>query len=115
MFFTFFDKIPMIWVKIIIALIFAAIIIWICRLPRKYILGNRLLTISGLFYRVRIPVSEITAIEPISTARAMFHPGSMYCADPQKALVLTRKKGRPLVISPSDHGRFIALLKGDPS
>jgi len=84
-------------------------------LPRKYALDGRQLQITGLFYRVRVPLAEIEQIEPITTGRALFHPGSMYCADPQKALKLTRKKGRALVISPTDRERFLLLVKGDPS
>lgn len=84
-------------------------------LPRKYILNPEQIQIAGWFYRLRIPASEIVSIEPISTGRAIFHPGSMYCADPQRAWKLTRKKGRALVFSPNQPERFRALVKGDQS
>jgi hypothetical protein len=84
-------------------------------LPRKYILDQEKLTISGLFYRIRVPYDHVVKIERITTFKALLHPGSIYCADPQRALMLTRTKGRALVISPTEPDRFLGLKKGDES
>jgi hypothetical protein len=81
-------------------------------LPRKYTIDQKRLTISGFLYRKRIPIEEIESIAPIPTFRALLHPGSLFCSDPSRALKLVRKKGRILVISPTDPAPFLALPEG---
>jgi hypothetical protein len=87
-------------------------------LPRKYTLDRDRLLISGFFYRIRVPIADIVKVEPITSFRALLHPGSMFCTDPQNALKLTRKKGRALIVSPREQEAFLRILafeKGDAS
>ncbi len=84
-------------------------------LPRSYTIDKKHLTISGFLYRKRIPREDIEAVESIGTLKALLHPGSLFCSNPAQALKLVRKKGRILVISPTDPGPFLALPKGGGS
>jgi hypothetical protein len=84
-------------------------------LPRKYTIDKKHLTISGFVYRKRIPIDEIESVQPITTLRAMLHPGSVFCSEPGRALKLVRRKGRILVISPTDPAPFLALTEGRDS
>jgi hypothetical protein len=81
-------------------------------LPRSYTIDGRHLTVTGFFYKKRIPLENIAAVEPIGTFRALLHPGSLFCSDPARALKLTQKQGRILVISPNDPEPFLALPRG---
>ena len=78
-------------------------------LPRRYAIDPQHLTITGFIYRVRIPRQDILSITPIGTLRALFHPGSMYCSDPARALRITRRTRRELIISPAEPGPFRSL------
>jgi len=78
-------------------------------LPRSYTIDDRHLTVVGFFYKKRIPLQNITAVKPIGTFRALLHPGSLFCSDPSRALKISQKQGRVLVISPNDPGPFLAL------
>ena len=82
-------------------------------LPRSYTVDDRHLTVAGFFYKKRIPLQNIAAVEPIGTLRALLHPGSLFCSDPSRALKLTQKQGRVLVISPNDPKPFLALPRGE--
>ena len=84
-------------------------------LPRSYTIDKKHLTISGVLYRKRILLEDIAAVEPIGTFKALLHPGSLFCSNPALALKRVRKKGRILVISPTDQGPFLALPKGGGS
>jgi hypothetical protein len=84
-------------------------------LPRSYTIDKKHLTISGFLYRKRIPREDIEAVESIGTLKALVHPGSLFCSNPAQALKLVRKKGRILVISPTDPGPFLALPNGGGS
>jgi len=77
-------------------------------LPRKYLLEDNELKIIGFFYRLRIPFESIRSLSPISTGRALVHPGSIFCTNPGRALKLERSKGSTLIISPRDPGPFLA-------
>ena len=77
-------------------------------LPRKYIIAANELRIIGFFYRLRIPFDSIRSLTPISTGRALVHPGSIFCTNPAQALKLERRKGSTLIISPKDPGPFLA-------
>jgi hypothetical protein len=81
-------------------------------LPRKYTIGKKHLTISGFFYKKRIALEDIETVEPIRALRALLHPGSLFCSNPSRALRLARRKGRILVISPTDPAPFLALARG---
>jgi len=77
-------------------------------LPRKYMLAAGELRIIGFFYRLRIPFDSVRSLIPISTGRALVHPGSIFCTNPARALKLERRKGSTLIISPKDPGPFLA-------
>jgi hypothetical protein len=84
-------------------------------LPRSYTIDDRHLTVAGFLYKKRISRENIAAVEPMGTFRALLHPGSLFCSDPSRALKLTQKKGRILVISPTDPKPFLALPKDEGS
>lgn len=84
-------------------------------LPRSYTIDEKHLTVSGFLYKKRIPREDIAGVEPIGTLKALLHPGSLFCSDPARALKLVKKKGRILVISPTDPAPFLALSKGGDS
>jgi hypothetical protein len=84
-------------------------------LPRSYTIDGRHLTIAGFVYKKRVLLENIASVEPIGTFKALLHPGSLFCSDPSRALKLVQKKGRILVISPTDPKPFLALPKGDDS
>lgn len=84
-------------------------------LPRSYTIDKKHLTISGFLYKKRILLEDIEAVAPIGTLKALLHPGSLFCSNPAQALKLARKKGRILVISPTDPKPFLALPKGGGS
>jgi hypothetical protein len=84
-------------------------------LPRSYTIDDRHLTVAGFMYKKRVSLENIAAVEPIGTFRALLHPGSLFCSDPSRALKLTQKKGRILVISPTDPEPFLALSKDEGS
>lgn len=78
-------------------------------MPRRYLIRNGQLIIQGLFYKIRIPVTDIRSIAPVSTVRAMVHITSFLCSDPGRALLLRRDDGFDLVFSPRDPAPFLAL------
>jgi len=84
-------------------------------LPRSYTIDQRHLTIAGFFYEKKIPLADIQVVEPMGTFKALLHPGSLFCSDPSRALKLVQKKGRVLVISPTDPQPFLALSTGKGS
>lgn len=84
-------------------------------LPRSYTIDDRHLTVAGFLYKKRISRENIVAVEPIGTFRALLHPGSLFCSDPSRALKITQKKGRILVISPTDPKPFLALPGSESS
>ena len=84
-------------------------------LPRSYTIDDRHLTVAGFVYKKRVPLENIASVEPIDTFKALLHPGSLFCSDPSRALKLVQKKGRILIISPTDPKPFLALPKGDDS
>jgi len=84
-------------------------------LPRSYTIDDKHLTVAGFVYRKRISRENIRAVEPIGTFRALLHPGSLFCSDPARALRVVQKKGRILIISPTDPRPFLALPKGGDS
>jgi hypothetical protein len=79
-------------------------------LPRKYRIESNHLAIVGLFYRLRVPEEEISAVVPVPAWVALVHPGSMFCSDPSCALKLVRTRGRNLIISPRNPEPFFAMV-----
>lgn len=80
-------------------------------LPKSYTIDGSHLTIAGFLYKKRITRENIGAVEPIGTFKALLHPGSLFCSDPARALKLVQKRGRVLVISPTDPAPFLALAR----
>ncbi len=78
-------------------------------MPRRYIIKGGELIISGLLYKFRIPVSSIVSVEPIGRIKALLAPGSVFCSDPARALVVKREGKMDLVISPKNKEPFISL------
>lgn len=81
-------------------------------MPRRYTLGPEGLTITGLFYRFRVPRAQIKSVERVGMGRALVYPGSVFCSDPGRALLIERSGKLNLVISPRLAEPFLAL---DPS
>ncbi|HUU01114.1 MAG TPA: hypothetical protein VM425_06740 [Myxococcota bacterium] len=94
---------PMLW-EILLGL---PIFVMLLTFPRCYRLSERELSIVGFFYRVRIPKEEILSLEPTSFVDAFIKPGSIFCTNPRRALILKRRKGCDLVISPGDPAPFL--------
>jgi len=78
-------------------------------LPRFYTLDAEQLTISGLFYRYRLQRKQILAVRRVGIGRALVHPGSVFCSDPGRALMIERAGRLPVVISPQEPAPFLAL------
>jgi len=78
-------------------------------LPRKYTLDNRQLSVIGVFYRIRVPRDQITAVERMAVGLALIHPSSIFCSDPARALRVRRQDRRPLIISPRNSEPFLGL------
>ncbi len=78
-------------------------------LPRRYTLDGDGLTITGLFYRVRVPRAQILSVKRVGVGRALVYPGSVFCSDPGRALLIERSGKMNLVISPRQGAPFLAL------
>ena len=87
-------------------------VIMLLSLPRRYKLDAEQMTIEGFVYRVRIPLKQIVRVKPVGLGRGLMHPGSVFCSDPARALLVERKGKRALVISPADPRPFLALNAG---
>jgi hypothetical protein len=87
-------------------------VLMLAMLPRRYTLDAEALVIQGSFYRLRVPRAHIRAVRPVSTLRALLYPGSMFCSDPGRALIVERARGMRLIISPSRPGPFLDLDPG---
>ena len=85
-------------------------VLMLLSLPRYYKLTPDKLIIAGLFYKLRIPLDSIVTVRPVSTARALMHPGSIFCSDPGRAILIERKGHFSLFISPSKPEAFLASL-----
>ncbi len=83
-------------------------------LPRHYRLDPSALVVIGAFYRVRIPRGDIESIRPIPAGKALLHPGSLFCSDPSRALLIERKHKRALVISPQNKEPFLEIAPRTP-
>ena len=99
---------PLPYQQLWIVLLLAPIPLIVFSLPRHYRLDASALVVVGSFYRVNIPRAEIERIQPISIGKALLHPGSLFCSDPAKALLIERKARRALVISPENTAPFLA-------
>lgn len=78
-------------------------------LPRRYTLDADGLTITGLFYRLKVPRAQILSVKRVGVGRALIYPGSMFCSDPNRALLIERSGKMNLVISPRQTDPFLAL------
>ena len=81
-------------------------------LPRSYSIGPEHLIVRGVFYCLRVPLSAIRSVRHVSGAHALLHPGSVFCSDPGRALMIERDGGFRLIISPRNAEPFLRL---DPS
>ncbi len=95
-----------------VALLSCPIPVILLTLPRSYTIGPEHLVVRGLFYRLRIPLTAIRSVRPVSGGRALVHLGSVFCSDPGRALLVERDGGFSLIISPKNAGPFLRL---DPS
>lgn len=95
--------------KMWILLLGAPIPIMLLSLPRTYRLDTEGLTISGLFYRLRVKRAQVLSVRRVGMGRALVHPGSVFCSDPGRALLIERAGKFPLVISPRNPAPFLAL------
>jgi len=94
---------PVLW-EILLGL---PVFVMLLTFPRCYRLSEREFSIVGFFYRVRIPKEEILSLEPTSFVDAFIKPGSIFCTNPRRALILKRRKGFDLLISPRDPAPFL--------
>jgi hypothetical protein len=85
-------------------------VLMLLSLPRTYKLTPDKLIIAGLFYKLRIPLDSIVAVRPVGTARALMNPGSIFCSDPSRAILIERRGHFLLFISPSKPEAFLAAL-----
>jgi hypothetical protein len=76
-------------------------------LPRKYILDGDQLKIIGFFYRIVVDKKDIAEIAPVSAWQAVLSLNAIYCSDPTKAIKITKRVGRNLIISPQQSDPFI--------
>ena len=106
---------PLPYQQLWIVLLLAPIPLIVFSLPRHYRLDASALVVVGSFYRVNIPRAEIERIQPISIGKALLHPGSLFCSDPAKALLIERKARRALVISPENTAPFLAANPRSPA
>lgn len=83
--------------------------------PKSYMVDERELLIQGWYYRLRIDRETIISCKPVSSLRAMLHPGSLFCSDPHKALKIDRTKGCSLIISPSQPSVFLEFISKTPA
>jgi hypothetical protein len=97
---------PLLW-EILLGL---PVFVMLLTFPRCYRLSDREFCIVGFFYRVRIPVDEILSLGPSSFADALIKPGSIFCTNPARALILKRRKGFDLLISPNDPSLFMEKI-----
>lgn len=82
----------------------------ILTLPRRYVLDAEEFRVEGLFYRVRVPRSQIRGLSRVSPAVALLYPSSMFCSDPSAAYRLDRRGRRSLIVSFKDPRPFLAAL-----
>jgi len=94
---------PLLW-EIMLGL---PIFVMLLTFPRCYRLSEREFSIVGFFYRVRVPKEAILSLGPASFADALIKPGSIFCTNPRRALILKRRKGCDLLISPRDPAPFL--------
>ena len=85
-------------------------VLMLLSLPRYYKLTPDKLIIAGLFYKLRVPLDSIVAVSKVGTGRALMHPGSIFCSDPGRAILIERKGRFSLFISPSKPDAFLASL-----
>lgn len=81
-------------------------------MPRKYFISGEELVVKGFLYRLRVPASSIISVDAIGRLKALLAPGSIFCSDPARALLIKRKGKMALVISPRNKEPFLALNKG---
>ncbi len=77
-------------------------------LPHRFLLSaERLRVVLGGPFAFNIPINEITAIEPVSPALAFMHGGLRLTTAAHVTVVVRRRHGLDIVISPSDRDGLI--------
>ncbi len=99
--------------KVLIILLSIPMPLILFSLPRRYELQNKNLIIVGYLYRIKVPLDSIIKVEDIPMIQALLTLGSVFCSDPARALKISRKNGRPLIISPTNPEPFLKFRLQD--